>query len=140
MQRTASREGAATTIAVGAGLFGIGFVLMLVAHFVAFIGPDTRLEGGWLPYWWSYLGLYPLTAAVIARSIPRQWLLVAVALCAPPVLYFLMLGLLEGRWQASSSAWFGALVTLVLSLLAGYGMARSRSAQKSAGWRSSGDA
>ena len=139
MQRTVSREGVATTIAVGTGLFGVGFVLMLIAHLVAFIGPDTRLEGGWLPYWWSYLWLYPLATAVITWSMPRNWSLVALGLCAPPVLYFLMLGLSEGLWQTSSAAWLGALVALALSLLVGYRVSQPRKAQKSAGWRSPGN-
>lgn len=115
-----SRAGFGTTIAVPAGMFGLGLVLMFVAHFLAFIGPDTQLEGGWLPYWWSYLWLYPLATGVVTLSMPRQWPLVAVALCAPPVVYFLALGVFEGNWRASSAAWLGALVTLALSMLSGY--------------------
>ena len=112
----------------GAALLGTGFLLMLGAHLVAIFG-YLALAGLGAPedspfippYWWGYLVLYPAAGAIAARRRRSSWQLIAFCLCLPPILYFLTLGIVESRWDASQGALWGALVALVLTgLVASY--------------------
>ena len=98
----------------------LGFVLMFVGHLLAFAGfLATRGTALRLPYWWSYLLIYPMAGLVLARRGVISGWRAAACLCAAPVLYFLLLGILEGRWDVSDFALLGGIVaTLITGLVA----------------------
>jgi hypothetical protein len=95
-------------------VFALGFGLMFGGHVMAFLGSTVFTSLPFrVPYWWGYPLLYPVVAALLARRRPGEWMASALVLCLPPILYFLALGLAEGKWMASSGALWGALLTLI---------------------------
>lgn len=107
-------------VRVGA-VMALGFALMFVGHFLAFVG-WTATEGMRYrpPYWWGYLLVYPAAGAVLARlDVMRGWQ-TAGCLCLAPVGYFLMLGFRYGTWTANDAALAGALLAAgVTGIVAG---------------------
>jgi len=98
------------------GLAALGFVLMFVGHALGLFGwMVTEGRGFRPPYWWGYLLVYPAAAAVATRTTRASWRQTALCICAPPIVYFLALGILEGDWLASDGALWGSLATLVLT-------------------------
>jgi hypothetical protein len=102
----------------------VGFVLMLGAHLVAIIGFGFGASIGlssdlWVPYWWPYLILFPLATIVAVRRGTVSGLMAAFALCFIPALYFLVLGIAESKWSASSTAIVGVGLAFVLAAAMG---------------------
>lgn len=101
----------------------LGFLLMFVGHLLAFVGwsatHDLALR---LPYWWGYVLIYPMAGLVLARRRVLSGWRAAACLCAAPVLYFSLLGVLEGRWLVSDFALGGSVGAAVITGL----VARSR--------------
>src|SRR5688572_13951836 len=87
-----------------------GFALMFVAHIAAFFGWNSGL-----PYWWAYLVLYPAAAVVSVRLKVLSPTLAALSLCFVPVLYFALLGIVDGDWHASHNALAGAVLACLVS-------------------------
>jgi hypothetical protein len=115
------------------GLAALGVVLMFVAHAFGFLGWMASEGRGFRPpYWWSYLILYPAAAAVVARATSSGWREAALCLCAPPIIYFLALGVLEGAWLASDGTLWASLATLALTALVGYARRNREPASKQA--------
>jgi len=103
------------------GLAALGFVLMFVAHVLGLLGWMASEGRGFRPpYWWGYLLVYPAAAAIAARSTRVGWRQTALCICAPPIIYFLALGILEGAWLASDGALWGSLATLALTAFVAY--------------------
>jgi uncharacterized membrane protein YkvI len=95
-----------------------GFFLMFVAHFLGVMGYGLAQDRSWhMPYWWSYLILYPAAAALVLRMSSAHWLATSVCLVAFPVLYFGALGVMEGDWFSNDGALWGALVALAVTAL-----------------------
>ena len=118
---------AAAWLLRSAALLGTGVLLMLVAHLVAILGYLTLASLGATddfplipPYWWGYVVLYPAAAVVAARRSQASWQQIALCLCIPPVAYFLTLGIVESKWDASSGAIWGALLALVLTAIVAF--------------------
>jgi hypothetical protein len=102
-------------------LGAVGGVVMFVAHFLGLLG-WMLTEGREMhpPYWWAYLVLYPI-AAVTAMALSRiGWLQAALCVCATPVIYFFMLGVLDGDWLASDGAFGGSLLAVALTVLVAF--------------------
>ena len=94
----------------------MGFGLMFIGHVLGLLGYVMAQENSWhLPYWWSYLVIYPAAAAFVMRVSSANWLATSMCLVAFPVLYFGALGVLEGRWSASDGAFWGALVAFAVT-------------------------
>lgn len=92
-------------------LLALSVVLMFVAHLLAFVGSVASDGHAWrTPYWLGYVLLYPAAGVTIARLTGAGGMALTLCLCAPPVLYFASLGLLEGNWSASDGALWGALL------------------------------
>lgn len=101
----------------------LGFFLMFVGHILAFVGWNaTRDLALHLPYWWSYVLIYPVAGLAIARRRMLSGWRVAGYLCAAPLLYFFLLGVTEGRWFVSDFALGGIVASALLTGL----VARSR--------------
>jgi hypothetical protein len=103
-----------------AAVAALGFLLMFVSHFLtltSWIATEHRAVRP--PYWWSYLVVYPIAGLVLARRGVLSGWNVAFCLCAAPVLYFLLLGIMDGTWLANSFALGGSLgATLVTGIIA----------------------
>src|SRR5882724_3150237 len=94
----------------------LGFALMFVGHFAAFLAAEYagRLH---LPYWWSYLLLYPVLAVTVVRRSFLPPLAASVAACLAPGTYFLALGFLESTWTISSTAIIGFACAFLLAAI-----------------------
>ena len=83
----------------------LGFFLMFVGHFLAFVGwsatHDLALQ---LPYWWGFVLIYPMVGLVLARRRVLFGWRVACPLYAAPFLYVFLRGATEGRWSVSRRA------------------------------------
>jgi hypothetical protein len=103
------------------GLGALGVVLMFVAHFLGLLGWMLS-EGKEMrpPYWWGYLILYPVAAAIATRVTSASWREAALCLCAPPVLYFVAHAVIDGEWHMSDDAALGSLLTLGVTALVAY--------------------
>ena len=103
----------------------IGFSLMFVGHLLAFVGwSATRDLAIRLPYWWSYVLIYPVAGLVLARRRVLSGWSGAGCLCAAPFLYFFLMGVAEGSWFVSDFALGGIVASGVLTGL----IVRSRTA------------
>lgn len=108
------------------GLAALGIVLMLLAHALGLLGWMASEGRGFRPpYWWGYLLVYPAAAAIAVRATIGSWRETSLCICAPPIIYFLALGVLEGDWRASDGALWGSLATLALTAFVAY-VSRSR--------------
>jgi hypothetical protein len=102
-------------------LVALSVFLMLVAHLLAFVGSVASAGHPWrTPYWLGYVLLYPAAGVTIARLTRGSLMALTLCLCAPPVLYFTSLGVLEGNWSASDGALWGALLALGVTAIGVY--------------------
>ena len=85
-----------------------GAMLMLIAHFAAFLGWSMGL-----PYWWAYPLLYPVATIMAVRRRQLQAIPTAFAVCLLPAVYFFSLGILDSNWRASDAALIGVGITFV---------------------------
>lgn len=105
-----------------------GIVLMFVGHALGFIAWRATEELAFrLPYWWSYVLIYPAAAALALHVMRAHWLSTAACLCAAPVLYFLHLGVVDGNWLASDAAFGGSLAAFFMTAVVGYVVTRRHS-------------
>jgi hypothetical protein len=105
----------------------MGFVLMFVGHFLGVMGYGMAEGSSWhMPYWWSWLILYPAAAAFVMRVSSANWLPTSACLLAFPVLYFGALGVMEGDWLSNDGALWGAFVTFGATALVARYMATRR--------------
>jgi hypothetical protein len=100
------------------GVCAMGFVLLFVNHFLGVMGYGMAEGNTWhMPYWWSYVIVYPAAAAFVVWLTAAQWLTTSVCLIAFPIVYFGALGVLEGDWSSNDGALWGALVALGVTAL-----------------------
>jgi len=91
----------------------LGGVLMFVGHFFAFLSSINHVA---LPYWWSYVLLYPLAAFLAVRLRALGPLAAAAAVCLLPACYFVAIGVFDSNWHTSSTAVAGIGIAFVLAL------------------------
>lgn len=104
------------SIVRGVGVCALGFVVMFVGHFFGLMGYAMAEGNTWhLPYWWSWLVLYPLAAALMVRVSGAHWLATSACFLAFPVFYFGALGVVENDWLSNDGALFGAFVVLAIT-------------------------
>ena len=102
-------------------LLALSVVLMLVGHLLAFAGYVASAGHAWrTPYWLGYLLLYPAAGVTIARLTRAGGMALTLCLCAPPVLYFASLGVVDGNWSASDGALWGSLLALGVTAIGVY--------------------
>jgi hypothetical protein len=105
----------------------MGFGLMFIGHVLGLLGYVMTQGNSWhMPYWWSYLVMYPAATAIVMRMSSASWLATSMCLVAFPVLYFGALGVFEGRWSASDGAFWGALVAFAMTAMLARLMAARR--------------
>ncbi len=95
----------------------LGGLLMLAGHAFALM---SAVNGVRLPYWWSYVVLYPLAGIQAVRGGSLRPLQASVALCLLPALYFAAIGLLESNWVASNTAILGVAIAFAITLVCAF--------------------
>lgn len=95
----------------------LGGLLMLGGHVFALM---SAVNGMQLPYWWSYLILYPLAGIQAVRGGALRPLPASVAVCLLPALYFAAIGVLDSNWHASSTAILGIGIAFVITLVCAF--------------------
>ncbi len=100
---------------------GICFVLFVVLGGLLLVGGHafasmSGANGMQLPYWWSYVILYPLAGIQAVRGRSLRPLPASVAVCLLPALYFTAIGVLDSNWNASGTAILGVGIAFAITL------------------------
>ncbi len=104
---------------------GISFVLFVVLGGILMFGGHalasmSGMNGLQLPYWWSYVILYPLAGIQAVRGGSLRPLAASIAVCLLPALYFAAIGVLDSNWHASNTAILGVAIAFVITLVCAF--------------------
>ena len=95
----------------------LGGLLMFGGRAFALMGVVNRMQ---LPYWWSYVILYPLAGIQAVRGGSLRPLPASVAVCLLPALYFTAIGVLDSNWHASGTAILGVGIAFAITLVCAF--------------------